>query len=96
MKKRELVHLHALLSRTRRFVRRRERVPEDAFERYEAVDVAPQAVYESKGAHEEAVTALAAALAALVDDEHEPQAVAERTADDEDSADERPLGTTNG
>jgi hypothetical protein len=94
MKKRELVHLHALLSRTRRFLRRRERIPEDTFEGYEAVGVAPQAVYESKGVHEEAVVELATALVDAIEDAGEAEPGGE-TPGSEDAADEQPLGATN-
>ena len=69
MRKRELVHLHALLDRIRRFVARAEDTPQpgDTFDAYDDLDVAPPAVYESKGDHERAVTELATGLVELVE-----------------------------
>ena len=92
MRKRELVHLHTLLSRIRRFVERREDLPEDAFDGYEAADVAPTAVYEPKGDHEAAVSALAGTLAATVeadggDRDADAEAVSQREAEGNVDAD---------
>lgn len=69
MKKRELVHMHALLDQVGRFIRAREDLEEGDLEAYKRLGVAPAAVYESKGAHEDAVTTLCEALADAVDDE---------------------------
>ncbi|MFD1512440.1 UPF0058 family protein [Halomarina rubra] len=67
MRKRELVHFHALLDRIRWFVGEREGLSDDAHERYDELDVAPTAVYRSKQAHEDAVVTLTESLADAVD-----------------------------
>ncbi|MFB6166385.1 MAG: UPF0058 family protein [Haloarculaceae archaeon] len=64
MRKDELLYLHQLLAFARREYERRDDVDEDALGRYESLSVSPMAAYESKGEHERAVLALAAALAA--------------------------------
>jgi hypothetical protein len=69
MRKRELVHLHALLDRVRRFVASDESVEADRFEDYESLGVAPAAVYRSKGDHEDAVTTLATSLVEAIDED---------------------------
>lgn len=63
MRKRELVHLHALFDRIRRFMRNREDVEEGDLGAYRRLDVAPTEIYRAKGDHEEAVTTLARSLA---------------------------------
>ncbi|MFC6835988.1 UPF0058 family protein [Halomarina ordinaria] len=63
MRKRELVHYHALLDRVSRYMRRREDLPADALEAYEELGVSPAAVYRSKRDHEVAVTTLTERLA---------------------------------
>jgi hypothetical protein len=73
MRKRELVHMHALLDRVRRFMHARGDLPDERLEAYDRLDVAPTAVYESKGAHERAVGALAASLASVVDEREEEE-----------------------
>jgi len=78
MRKRELVHFHALLDRVRWFVDERGELPEDALGEYDELDVAPTAVYRSKQAHEDAVVTLTESLAAAVSDN---PAVAERADD---------------
>lgn len=93
MRKRELIHLHTLLSRARRFVSRREDVPDSAFEPYDDLDVAPTAVYEAKGDHQAAVRALAAALASIAEEAQRDDV----EGDAESSSDpgiEEPLGAT--
>ena len=82
MRKRELVHFHALLDRIRWFATERDDLPADALAEYDALDVAPTAVYRSKQAHEEAVITLSDSLAAAVGDTGSP-------ADDEQSSDDR-------
>ena len=67
MKKRELVHIHALLDRIRRFIAARDDLDEGGFEEYKRLGVAPAAVYKSKGAHESAVTTLSEALADAIE-----------------------------
>ena len=66
MKKRELVHFHALLGRIRWFAEERGDLPPGALEEYDALDVAPTAVYRSKRVHEEAVVTLTESLARAV------------------------------
>lgn len=67
MRKRELVHMHALLDRISRALQRRGVLAEGDLEEYESLGIAPTAVYESKGDHEAAVKTLTAALAAAVE-----------------------------
>lgn len=67
MRKRELVHFHALLDRVRWFVGERGDLPDDTLDEYEDLDVAPTAVYRSKQAHEDAVLTLTESLAAAVE-----------------------------
>ncbi|WP_254543918.1 UPF0058 family protein [Halomarina pelagica] len=67
MRKRELVHYHALLDRIARYMRVRGDLPEDALEEYESLGVAPAAVYRSKGDHEVAVRTLAERLTAAAE-----------------------------
>ncbi|WP_254537946.1 UPF0058 family protein [Halomarina litorea] len=66
MRKRELVHMHALLDRVGRFMRGRDDLEDAELETYSRLDVAPAAVFRSKGAHEAAVTTLSEALAEAV------------------------------
>jgi hypothetical protein len=63
MRKRELVHFHALLDHVRRFTDERDDLPSDAAEPYDDLDVAPTAVYRSKQSHEDAVVTLTESLA---------------------------------
>jgi hypothetical protein len=63
MRKRELVHFHALLDRVRRFTDERDDLPSGAAEPYDELDVAPTAVYRSKQSHEDAVVTLTESLA---------------------------------
>jgi len=86
MRKRELVHLHALLDRTQRFLERREDTPEVTAEEYESIDVAPEAVYMPKQRHEDAVVALAGSLADAVGGE------ADATAEGQERREERSPG----
>ena len=67
MRKRELVHLHALLDRIRRDLQHRGVVSDADLSDYRALGVSPTAVHESKTAHEAAVEELTATLAAAVD-----------------------------
>lgn len=67
MRKRELVHMHALLDRISRALQRRGVLAEADLEEYESLGIAPTAVYESKGDHEDAVRTLTAALASAVE-----------------------------
>ncbi|MFC5969873.1 UPF0058 family protein [Halomarina salina] len=68
MRKRELVHVHALLARIRWYADDRGDLPADALDEYDALGVAPTAVYRSKQAHEEAVITLTESLASAVED----------------------------
>lgn len=63
MRKRELVHLHALFDRVRRFMRDQQDLEEGQLAAYRHLDVGPTEVYRSKGDHEKAVTTLARSLA---------------------------------
>jgi hypothetical protein len=67
MRKRELVHMHALLDRVSRALQRRGVLAEADLEEYESLGVAPTAVYEAKSDHEDAVRTLTATLAAAVE-----------------------------
>jgi hypothetical protein len=51
MRKQELVQLHALCSTVRDYVERRDDLPDDAFERYDRLDVPPMAIDRTKEAH---------------------------------------------
>lgn len=82
MRKRELVHLHALLDRIRRFAEKRGDLPAGALAEYEALDVAPTAVYRSKQVHEEAVITLTDALAESITDDAEGSGDGSRSTDD--------------
>jgi len=93
MRKRDLVHLHALLIRTRRFVDRREELPEGTFDRYEELDVTPTAIYEAKGEHQSAVRALAGALAEAIEETGEAPGTDGDDGDPAASPDD-PLGAT--
>lgn len=76
MRKQELVQLHALCSEVRGYVERRYDLPDDAFERYDQVDVPPVAIDRTKEVHEEALgqllSDLAAALTTHDDESPEP------------------------
>jgi hypothetical protein len=72
MRKRELVHFHALLDQIRWFAAERGDLPDDALEAYETLDVAPTAVYRSKQDHEDAVVTLTESLAEAVDEPDRP------------------------
>jgi hypothetical protein len=63
MRKQELVQLHALCSTVRDYVERRDDLPDDAFERYDRLDVPPMAIDRTKEAHEEALDRLLPDLA---------------------------------
>ncbi|MFC7155003.1 UPF0058 family protein [Halomarina halobia] len=67
MRKRELIHYHALLDRIARYMHVRGDLAEDALDEYRNLDVTPAAVYRSKGDHEEAVTTLVDQLAAAAE-----------------------------
>lgn len=69
MRKRELVHFHALLDRVRWFVDERGELPEGALDGYDDLDIAPTAVYRSKQSHEDAVVTLTESLANVVGDD---------------------------
>jgi hypothetical protein len=69
MRKDELLHVHQLLAALRRTIERRGDVDPEAVASYDDLSVSPVAAYARKGDHEEAVTTLAAALAASVSDE---------------------------
>ncbi|MWG33517.1 UPF0058 family protein [Halomarina oriensis] len=84
MRKRELVHFHALLDRIRWFVDERGDLPEETLGEYDELDVAPTAVYRSKQAHEDAVVTLTESLAETLGDD----SPATRRTDDSDATDE--------
>lgn len=65
MKKQELVHLHGLFAEIAAYCRA-EGVPL-ALERYHELGIHPMSINHAKSDHEEAVLALAAALAAALD-----------------------------
>jgi hypothetical protein len=69
MRKDELLHVHQLLAALRRDIERRGDVDPETVAAYDELSVSPVAAYAQKGDHEEAVTTLAAALAASVRDE---------------------------
>lgn len=69
MRKRELVHLHALFDRVRRFMRDRGELDDERFEAYEQLDVGSTEIYRSKSDHERAVSALSRSLADATGDE---------------------------
>lgn len=60
MRKQEIVHLHGLFLEIRRFLVDHEEVvlPDGAFDRYDALEIAPSAINRRKGAHEVAVEQL--------------------------------------
>jgi len=72
MRKQELVHLHALCVLVRKHVESRAGDTDDAFYRYEEVDVSPTAIYRAKGAHRRAVLQLTADISAALPDEPTP------------------------
>jgi hypothetical protein len=74
MRKRELVHMHALLDRISRALQRRGVLAERDLEEYESLGVAPTAVYEAKSDHEDAVRTLTATLASAVERQEEGDA----------------------
>jgi len=67
MRKRELVHLHALLDHVGRFMHEHEALSDAVLEDYEALGIAPAAIYKTKGDHKRAVTALSEALATVAE-----------------------------
>lgn len=64
MRKVEAVHLHALLREIRRHAESRGRVSPDAFTVYDRRGLSPLQIHRRKAEHEEALTMLAATLAA--------------------------------
>lgn len=83
MKKRELIYLHGLLDQVSILMRARDDLSEDALDSYRTLDVSPSAVYQPKGEHEQAVEALASALAATIQEMNESD---EQVADRSDSS----------
>jgi len=63
MRKDELLYVHQLLAALRRAVEQRGDLDPEAITAYETLSVSPVAAYAQKGDHEQAVTALAVALA---------------------------------
>ena len=72
MRKQESVHLHALLVETAEYIDERARTPPVDLGSYREMDVGPASVHRSKGDHEEAVLALASAVARSLDRSAEP------------------------
>lgn len=58
MRKRDLLHLHSLLSLVRRWLAERGEEPAGAYDAYEALDVSPTGLDRRKREHERAVQAL--------------------------------------
>lgn len=83
MKKRELIYLHGLLDQVSILMRARDDLSEDALDSYRALGISPSAVYQPKGEHEQAVEALASALAGTV---QEMNGSDEQVADRSDSS----------
>lgn len=66
MRKRDLVHLHTLLSLVRRWLAERGEEPPGAYDAYERLDLAPTGLDRRKREHREAVHALLDGIEATV------------------------------
>lgn len=68
MRKKELVHVHALLEEVRRQIRSGGPVPPDAYDAYEAYGLSSAAVHYPKADHREAVFRLADGVVTTIDE----------------------------
>lgn len=66
MRKRDLVHLHALFSLVRRWLAERNEEPPGAYDAYERLDLAPTGLDRRKREHREAVHALLDGIEATI------------------------------
>ena len=71
MRKTDLIHLHALLSCVEADLQERGEVREEQLRAYRELSVSPLSVQASRDRHEEAVLALAGALADAVTEPHD-------------------------
>ena len=58
MRKKEYVHIHALLVEVTRYVLENERPPAETMSDYEALETRPASIHEPKRKHHEAIKAL--------------------------------------
>lgn len=68
MRKKELVHVHALLQEVRQQVQSGGPVPPDAFEAYESYGVSPAAIHHPKADHREALFRLADGVVTTIEE----------------------------
>ncbi|MFT4923175.1 MAG: hypothetical protein ACI8XM_002401 [Haloarculaceae archaeon] len=62
MRKKEYIHIHALLVETTRFLIENEDMPAETLSTYDALGTNPSSIHKSKQSHHEAITALNSAI----------------------------------
>lgn len=62
MRKKEYIHIHALLVEVTRYMIENEDMPAETLSTYHALDTRPSSIHKSKHHHHEAVTVLTSAI----------------------------------
>lgn len=70
MRKKELVHTHALLREVSRYLIENGDMPVEAISTYDALDIRPSSIHKSKRSHHEAITVLGDSIERWLEQAH--------------------------